>query len=139
MSSSTIGQLARKAQIPIDTIRYYEKLGLLSPDGRTKSGWRLYGENAERTVRFILKAKDLGFTLSEINSMLSLKTSQTAKCKDMLERVESKMQEAKEALDELICIHAALEGLAGDCPGDDTPVRDCPILHYLDVELNNDD
>ncbi len=131
MTSLTIGELAKKCGVRTDTIRYYEGKDLLRPESRSEAGYRQYGQESLRTLRFILRAKDLGFTLAEIKTLLTLKASQTAKCQDMLERTENKMAEAKENMQHLNRMHAALENLSEACPGGDMPLSECPILDYL--------
>ena len=131
MKRLTIGQLAKESGVRTDTIRYYEQLGLIKPEGRSESGYRLYSDDAIRLVQFIRRAKDLGFTLAEIKTLLTLKASQTATCKDMLERTEAKLTEAKENIKHLSKMHDALEKLSEACPGGDMPLSECPILDYL--------
>ena len=131
MKRLTIGQLAKESGVRTDTIRYYEQLGLIKPEGRSESGYRLYSDDAIRLVQFIRRAKDLGFTLAEIKTLLTLKASQTAPCNDMLPRTEEKLEEAKENIKHLNRMHDALEKLADECPGGDMPLSKCPILDYL--------
>ena len=131
MKRLTIGQLAKESGVRTDTIRYYEQLGLIKPEGRSESGYRLYSDDAIRLVQFIRRAKDLGFTLAEIKTLLTLKASQTATCNDMLQRTEEKLEEAKENIKHLNRMHDALEKLAEECPGGDMPLSKCPILDYL--------
>lgn len=131
MKRLTIGQLAKESGVRTDTIRYYEQLGLIKPEGRSESGYRLYSDDAIRLVQFIRRAKDLGFTLAEIKTLLTLKASQTATCNDMRERAEEKLEEAKENIKHLNRMHDALEKLAQECPGGDMPLSKCPILDYL--------
>ena len=131
MSDITIGVLAKKSGVRTDTIRYYEQLGLLQPEERSEAGYRLYSDNSVRIVQFILRAKDLGFRLEEVKTLLTLKASQTATCQDMLERTDQKLEEAKANLKRLNNIHNALEKLLEACPGGDMPLSECPILDYL--------
>jgi len=131
MKNLTIGQLAKESGVRTDTIRHYERLGLVKPESRSKAGYRLYGLESLRVVEFIRRAKDLGFTLTEIKTLLRLKSSQTATCRDMLERTEKKIAQAKENVRHLNRIHGALEKLADACPGGDMPLSACPILAYL--------
>jgi|TARA_R110002124_G_scaffold17867_6_gene74261 DNA-binding transcriptional MerR regulator len=134
MRDLTIGQLASESGLRADTIRYYEQLGLIKPDGRSASGYRLYGSESVRLLMFIRKAKGLGFKLVEIKTLLALRASQTATCKDMLERTNQKLEEAKDNIKHLKNIHRALEKLSQECPGGDMPLSECPILDYLHAE-----
>ena len=131
MSDLTIGVLAKETNVRTDTIRYYEQLGLVKPQGRSKAGYRVYGQNSIRLVQFIRRAKDLGFKLAEIKTLLTLSASQTATCKDILESTAHKLKEAKENIRQLKNIHDALEKLADECPGGDEPLSECPILDHL--------
>ena len=131
MSEITIGLLAKESGVRTDTIRYYEQLGLVKPEGRSEAGYRLYGPESILLVQFIRRAKDLGFKLAEIKTLLTLKASQTATCKDMLERTDHKLAEAKENIKQLKNIHDALEKLSEACPGGDMPLSECPILDHL--------
>ena len=123
MNSMTIGILAKKSDVRTDTIRYYEKLGLLLPEERSKAGYRLYNDNSMRIVKFIHWNKS--------TILLTLKASQTATCQDMLERTDQKLEEAKANLKRLNNIHSALEKLLEACPGGKMPLSECPILDYL--------
>ncbi|MBL1148481.1 MAG: MerR family transcriptional regulator [Pseudomonadota bacterium] len=134
MRNLTIGQLASESGVRSDTIRYYEQLGLINPDGRSAVGYRLYGAESIRLLMFIRRAKGLGFKLREIKTLLALKSSQTATCKDMLERTNHKLEEAKGNIKYLKNIYGALEKLSQECPGGDMPLSECPILDYLHAE-----
>jgi len=131
MGNLTIGQLAKESGVRTDTIRYYEQLGIIEPEGRSKAGYRLYSEDSIHLVQFVRRAKDLGFKLAEIKVLLNLKSSQTATCRDMLERTDQKLAEAKDNIRHLNKIHDALEKLSEACPGGDMPLSECPILDYL--------
>lgn len=131
MGNLLIGQLARESGVRTDTIRYYERLGLIQPEGRSEAGYRLYSKKSVRLVQFIRRAKGLGFKLEEARILLTLKASQTATCQDMLERTDQKMQEAQANIKRLKNIHDALEKLSEACPGGDMPLSECPILDYL--------
>jgi MerR family mercuric resistance operon transcriptional regulator len=127
----TIGQLAEVCGINIDTIRYYERCKLLKPESRTKSGYRIYGQESIRLVDFIKRCKSLGFTLDEIGKLLMLKSSKDATCAEMLERTHAKVEDAKRQVKELSRIESALTKLAKACPGGDIPIGKCPILNHL--------
>lgn len=130
MEGFTIGKLARAGQVKIDTIRYYEQQGLLEPEGRTPSGYRVYGPETVRRLKFIKKAQHLGFTLSEIAKLLGFGTSLEASAGDVLAVTEEKIAEQKAKIDELKNLRRILHHLAEICPGEG-PVSACPILDYL--------
>jgi len=128
----TISELAKKAGVRTDTLRHYERVGLIEPEDRSGAGYRLYSDDSLRIVQFILRAKDMGFTLAEIGTLLTLKSSETATCRDMLERTETKITETKETLARLSAMQTALKKLAEACPGGDIPLDQCPILDHLE-------
>lgn len=127
----TIGKLAEECDVTIDTIRYYERFKLMQAHERTKSGYRLYGQDSVRRLMFIKRSKDLGFTLDEIKTLLALKSSKDATCSEMLERTHAKVEAAKKQVKELSRIEKALTHLSKICPGGNTPISECPILEHL--------
>lgn len=130
--SLTIGKLAEQAAVGIDTIRYYERAGLLPAPPRRASGYRDYPPETLARLRFIRRAKDLGFTLEEIGELLQLSRSGDsvpairAAARDKLEVVEHK-------LEELTRVRDALKTLIRACPGHG-PNKDCPILQALSTD-----
>lgn len=131
MEALTIGQLGRLSQVTADTIRFYERQGLLSPRKRSRSGYRLYGEDAALRLMFIRRAKALGFTLREIKMLLSLNASRTAQCQEMLAATNAKIRELRAHVSDLVRMRRTLTRLARECPGDRTPTAACPILEFL--------
>ena len=89
--SLTIGTVAKRAGVPIDTIRYYEREGLLPEPLRRASGYRSYNETAIRQLRFIRRAKDLGFTLEEIRDLLALSSDRRGGVKAVRKRTEQRL------------------------------------------------
>ena len=130
MARFTIGTLAAAAGVKRDTVRYYERTGLLPAPDRSASGYRLYGDIELERIRFIRTAQHLGFTLAEISTLLALRASESARAADVLCVTESKIAEAKGRIVQLEAIQTALQQLADACPVD-APVTDCPILAYL--------
>ncbi|HSG31593.1 MAG TPA: MerR family transcriptional regulator [Thermodesulfobacteriota bacterium] len=126
----TIGELAKLCEMNIDTIRYYERLKLFQPDFRTKSGYRKYGPNKIKELKFINKAKTLGFTLNEIKQLIDLCKSNNAIGGDILKIVLKKINEIHSSLGELNDNLHVLSVLASDCPVD-VPALECPIILYL--------
>lgn len=132
MKQLTIGKLEGFAGVSADTVRFYERKGLLLATGRSASGYRQYGEGAVRRLAFIRRAKSLGFTLREIANLLGLNTNDSKSCAEAeqvaastIERIDSQMAELKR-------MKAALEGLARTCRTR-RPSGDCPILHSLET------
>ena len=129
----TIGKLARAGDISPDALRYYEREGLLTPASKTDSGYRLYGEDAVRRVRFIQHAQSCGFTLAEIRDLLQLRLSDHACCDDVRRRaIEKKLQLAAK-IRAIQKMSAALDVLIAGCAGGALPVDDCPILAALEA------
>ncbi len=131
MTNLTIGKLAKACDVNIDTIRYYEGLGLLPPEGRTEAGYRVYNGESLNRLKFIRQAQRLDFTLEEIKELLNLRVSDNAKCADVRQQAEAKITlvEAKEK--ELKKIKKALKELASACSKGDAPASECPILEKL--------
>lgn len=130
MASFKIGELATAAGVGRDTIRYYERMGLLRPPERTAAGYRLYDASDLERVNFIRSAQELGFTLEQSRQLLSLKASDTASAAAVLEITLDKIREAEARVERLTRIRDTLCELAEECPGD-VPTADCPILEFL--------
>lgn len=129
----TIGKLARAGEISPDALRYYEREGLLAPEGKTEGGYRLYDENAVRRVRFIQHAQACGFTLAEIRELLHLRQADGTCCDDIKSRaIEKKLQLAAK-IRSMQAMSAALDVLIAECSGGALPVDDCPILAALEA------
>lgn len=128
MTTLGIGQLARRAGVAIDTVRYYERNQLLAPAGRLASGYRRYGEDELKRLRFIRRAKALGFTLDEIRDLLSLSGERNvAKVK---RAAEAKLADIEQRVAELQRIRRGLRTLIAACPGHGR-AEACPILNAL--------
>lgn len=127
----TIGKLAERTGISADTLRYYEKMGLIKAASRSSAGYRIYGDDAERIIQFIRGAKTLNFTLEEIRQLLTLNRSDKATCAEVLSHTTGKIAEAEQKIRELKEVKKALLVLTKECPGDDTSSADCPILDYI--------
>jgi DNA-binding transcriptional MerR regulator len=127
----TIGKLAERTGISSDTLRYYEKMGLIKATSRTSAGYRVYGEDAERILQFIRGAKTLNFTLEEIRQLLTLDRSDKATCAEVLQHTTGKISEAEQKIKELKSVKKILEGLVTQCPADSTSIKSCPILEHI--------
>jgi Zn(II)-responsive transcriptional regulator len=131
MSNLGIGQLAKRAGVAIDTVRYYERNQLLAPAGRLASGYRRYGETELKRLRFIRRAKALGFTLADIHELLSLSDERNvAKVKGA---AEAKLADIEQRIAELQRIRKGLRTLIAACPGHGR-AEACPILNTLTHE-----
>ncbi len=127
----TIGQLARRAGVGVETIRFYEREGLIAEPARRASGYRQYSTDAVRRVQFIRRAKDLGFTLKEIQELLELRVDPNSGCGDVREQARAKIRDIEQRIASLEEMKTALEGLANKCRGRG-PTSECPILEELD-------
>jgi MerR family transcriptional regulator, copper efflux regulator len=128
--SLTIGTVAKRAGVAIDTIRYYEREGLLPEPLRRASGYRSYNETAISRLRFIRRAKDLGFTLEEIRDLLALSADRHRGVKAVRERAQQRLTSIDARIAELTRIRQGLEQLIEACPGRGDPEQ-CPILRAL--------
>jgi MerR family copper efflux transcriptional regulator len=129
----TIGRLAERAGVNIDTIRYYERNGLLPPAVRRPSGYREYGEGDVDRLRFIRRAKDLGFTLTEITELLSLSRDREADMRGVKKKAEQRLQQVERRIAELQRVRRGLKKLVAACPGHGE-LKSCPIVAALSDE-----
>jgi MerR family transcriptional regulator, copper efflux regulator len=127
-TSVGIGQLAKQSGVRIDTVRHYERIGLLKPTMRLASGYRRYGEAEQKRLRFIRRSKALGFTLDEIEALLSL--SSTRNVGDIRRAASERLADVERRIAELARIRASLRSLIKACPGHGR-AEDCPILNAL--------
>jgi MerR family mercuric resistance operon transcriptional regulator len=132
MKPLTIGQVARRAGVGIETVRFYERQGLLSRPARSpSSGYRLYEEEVLARLQFILRAKELGFTLNEIKELLSLRVDPGTACEDMKARAEVKIAHIQEKIATLRRMRTALLRLRRACC-EAGGGAECPALDALD-------
>ena len=129
----TIGRVARAAGVAIDTIRYYEREGLLPEPERRLSGYRDYTPDAVMRLRFIRRAKELGFTLPEIRELLALSADRERGVRGVKQRAEARLAEIDRRIRELRRVQRGLKALIDACPGHGAPER-CPILTALSHE-----
>jgi MerR family copper efflux transcriptional regulator len=131
VSSMSIGQLARSAGVATDTVRYYERSGLLAPAARLASGYRRYGRAELKRLRFIRRAKALGFSLEDIAELLSLgERSDVASIRAVAAR---KQAQVDARIAELERVRDGLRILVAACPGHGR-AEACPILNALSGE-----
>jgi MerR family mercuric resistance operon transcriptional regulator len=126
-----IGKVARNAGLAIDTVRYYEREGLLQKPARTASGYRHYTPDAVARLRFIRQAKDLGFSLAEIKELLALRVTPGKSCADVRAHAQHKIADVDRRIASLKRVRGALVKLASACSGKG-PVSQCPILEALE-------
>lgn len=128
MTVFSIGQLAKRAEVAIDTVRYYERIGLMRPAARLSSGYRRYGETELRRLWFIRRAKALGFSLDEIEELLVLDAGRNGE--QARRRAISRMEDIERRIAELARIRDGLHQLVAACAGRGR-TEPCPILDAL--------
>lgn len=137
----TIGTLARRAGVEVQTVRYYERRGLLPPVARKRSGYRLYDEGSLKRLQFIRRAKELGFTLKECGELLALRVAGLkvdglrvdgrADCEKVRGRAEAKLRDVEGRIKSLKSVRGVLEELVVACKKR-RPSEECPILRCIE-------
>ncbi|GBF11888.1 mercuric resistance operon regulatory protein [Tepidibacillus sp. HK-1] len=125
-----ISQLAKACNVNKETIRYYERLGLIPEPTRTYSGYRMYPEDMVQRIGFIKRMQDLGFTLQEIDKLLGVVDRDEVKCKDMYDFTVLKLREIQSKIDDLKKIERMLISLKEKCP-ENKEMFECPIIETL--------
>ncbi|RBP05334.1 MerR family transcriptional regulator [Rossellomorea aquimaris] len=130
MIGLSISMIAKQADINLQTIRFYEKRGLLPEPPRSESGYRVYSEEYVARIKFIKRAKELGFTLDEIKQLLTISEgghdAQTIK-----NFTSEKIMEITKKINDLQRIKGTLQKLSDECPGPGVPSSECPIIQDL--------
>lgn len=123
------GSLAKRFGCNIETIRYYETIALLGAPGRTQSGHRLYSPSDQARLGFILRARELGFSVEEIRSLLSLSDSHQYTCGDVLTLTERHLEDIRTKIRDLSRLERTLADMSARCDGGDVP--QCPVMDAL--------
>lgn len=134
MNSLKTGELAKQAGVNVETLRFYEREGLLAEPPRRASGYREYPPDTVQRIRFIQRAKELGFTLREIKGLLELRVDPDTTCAEVREHAAEKIADVKQKISDLKTIELALNKLMNTCRGSG-PIDDCPILKHLEKDL----
>ncbi|MFN3261181.1 MAG: MerR family transcriptional regulator [Pikeienuella sp.] len=129
-SGFTRGDLARATGCNIETIRYYEKTGLLPDPPRTDAGYRIYSAAHATRLRFILRARELGFSMEDIRGLMGLEDGAAPTCAEVKERTERHLADVRAKIADLRRIEKVLSVTAARCSGEDVP--DCPVLETLE-------
>ena len=132
MAEYFVGQLADEAGINVETVRFYENIKLLPKPKRRESRYRVYGENDLARVKFIVRAKELDFTLKEIKELLNLKIESTATCGDVKHFAEEEIIDVNAKIKDLKNIKKQLELLAVQCRNEKLSTEECPIVKSLE-------
>lgn len=130
-TSFTIGQLAKEAKVNIQTVRFYERQGILKPVLRSESGYRKYDADSLKRLHFILQAKELGFSLREIQDLLNLRVRSVQACDRVRAKAEQKLGDIKRKIVQLKNLEKTLKELIADC--EQRQISDCcPILERME-------
>jgi MerR family mercuric resistance operon transcriptional regulator len=135
MDYMTIGQLAKRTQLNVETVRYYERRGLIFKPTRSKSGYRQYSHEAITRIYFIKHAKELGFSLNEISQLLSLRVDPDTTCDMVKARARMKVADIEGKIETLQNMKLALVKLTKSCKGVG-PTSECPILDFLEAQTD---
>lgn len=131
MENLTIGKLARQAKVGVETLRYYERRGLIEPQCRTDAGYRLYDDDARQRLQFIRRAQTLGFSLAEVAELLSLSAQPAASAAEVKRLARTKIDDIEARIRDLERMKTALSELEDRCPGHAGTTAECPILAAL--------
>ncbi len=129
----TVGELAKSAQVNDQTVRYYERRGLIPEPGRTRAGYRQYPDDAPKRIRFIKRAQDLGFSLKEIKDLLGLRVDAQGTCETVEEKAHDKIALIETKIVGLHTMKTALERLVASCQINE-PTGECPVLEILNED-----
>ena len=125
----SIGQLAKAVGVGVETVRFYEREGLIPRPARRPSGYRQFTPDTVDRIRFIRRARELGFSLSEVGELLALESADEA-CAGVLQRAQEKLADVRDRIRDLQRIEITLTQLTEACPGEG-PADACPILAVL--------
>lgn len=131
MEILTIGKVAERANVGVETIRFYQREGLIAKPPRPTAGYREYPADIVRRIRFIRRAKELGFSLKEIRELLQLRVASGTTCDEVRQRADAKITDIENRIRSLRHMKKSLNSLASVCPGSG-PVQMCPILEAIE-------
>ena len=129
--SFSIGELSRATGVNIETIRYYERVGVLPPAPRTEGGRRVYSSEDKRFLTFVRRGRELGFTLDEVRTLLDLGAPKNASCGEVREIASAHLADVRAKIADLARLEAIFADAVAKCTGDTVPV--CPVLDILDT------
>ncbi|WP_022698133.1 MerR family DNA-binding protein [Euryhalocaulis caribicus] len=133
--SLTIGRAARQAGVSVETIRFYERKGLLEQPARPAGGgYRAYPADAIRKLQFIKQAQGLGFSLREIHDLLALRSDPAAQCDEVRAKTQTKLEDVEKKIARLQAMRDALVAMVESCPREGAASDRCTILKFLDSE-----
>jgi len=133
MKHLTVGKLAKRAGVNVETLRYYERIGLMPQPQRRESGYRMYSDEDLTRLAFIQHAKELGFTLREIKELLELRVDARTNCEEVRTQTEAKIRDIDQKILHLQRIREVLSKLATACHQNNA-TSECPILEAIEKE-----
>lgn len=129
MQPLTIGRLAAATGVNVETVRYYERIGLMPPPARTASGHRAYERAHVRRLAFIRRARELGFSIEQIRALLALAEPSRASCAEVREIARTHLDDVRAKLADLTKLEHILGATVARCSGD--PAPPCPVIDML--------
>lgn len=127
----TVGQLAKAAGVNLETIRYYENIGLMPKPLRTQGGHRIYDETHTKRLAFIRRARDLGFTIEDVRALLALANPEHSSCAEVREIAATRLMQVREKIADLVRLDRILSDTISRCTSE--PAAHCPVLDMLDA------
>ncbi|XJZ29102.1 Hg(II)-responsive transcriptional regulator [Bacillota bacterium Lsc_1132] len=124
------GEIAKLCGVNKETLRYYERIGLIPEPSRTETGYRMYPENTVNRILFIKRMQELDFTLNEIDKLLCVVDQSDVRCADMYDFVNQKIEAVQAKIQDLIILEKVLQDLKARCP-DERAIHECPIIETL--------
>jgi len=125
-----IGEISKRVDLPVKTIRYYADVGLVKPSGRTEAGYRIYDDKTLRKLIFVRRSRAMGFSVEKCRKLLGLFEDQSRASSEVRKIAKQHLLEVDAKLSELKKLQKELSLLVSSCNGDDRP--DCPILDALE-------
>jgi DNA-binding transcriptional MerR regulator len=135
MQMLTVGQLAKASEVGADTVRYYERIGMIGEANRTDAGYRKFDQGAAKRIRFIKNAQSMGFSLDEIKDLLKLAEDEGANCSGICEFAREKIGDLDKQIRQMRAFKRELEELVTACSGDGRPIGSCKILARMNSTL----
>ncbi|HED13034.1 MAG TPA: MerR family transcriptional regulator [Gammaproteobacteria bacterium] len=129
--TTTIGALSKRTGVKIETIRYYEHIGIMPNPPRTEGGQRIYSESHTKRLTFICRSRELGFSIDEIRSLLKLVDGGEITCGEVLDKTLGHIEDIQKKIADLQRMERVLQEMASKCSGNDVP--ECPILEALSL------
>ncbi|MCF8242534.1 MAG: Zn(2+)-responsive transcriptional regulator [Melioribacteraceae bacterium] len=139
MKEYQVGEIAKSVGVNVETLRYYEKIKLMPKPKRKESRYRVYDDTDLKRLKFIVRAKELGFTLKEIKELLNLKIESSATCGDVKHLAEHKLTDIENRIKDLMNMKKVLTKLVHQCIQEEVSADECPILEVIEYKVNDGD